>query len=155
MTHFLAIAGGMMIAASYSLAYEGVTFSDIEGDDTYFPTSQIANVQNSDFCMKLTSKQFAHPTSSSNLFPLPCSRTGLANYNPYVTTTIGFLSGIGFIVLTKKILDQFGDLKIGSLCIIHSLNPSLFLSFLTLWSSLAFTRSANFLLISLFIYSFI
>ena len=64
MIHHLAIAGGMMIAASYSLAYEGVTFSDIEGDDTYIPTSQIANVENSDFCIKLTPKQFAHPTPS-------------------------------------------------------------------------------------------
>jgi hypothetical protein len=29
----VAIAGGMMIAASYSLAYEGATFSDTEGEE--------------------------------------------------------------------------------------------------------------------------
>jgi hypothetical protein len=30
-----------------------------------------------------------------------------------VTTALGFISGIAFIVLTKKALDQMGDLKIG------------------------------------------
>jgi hypothetical protein len=38
---------------------------------------------------------------------------GLAGFNPYVTTALGFVSGIAFIVLTKKALDQMGDLKIG------------------------------------------
>ena len=54
----LAVAGGMMIAASYSLAYEGVTFSDIEGNDSQFPTSQLVNMKNSDFlhffCTEIT-----------------------------------------------------------------------------------------------------
>jgi hypothetical protein len=40
---------------------------------------------------------------------------GLAGFNPYVTTALGFVSGIAFIVLTKKALDQMGELKIGNI----------------------------------------
>ena len=79
--------------------------------------------------------QFLHSSSSSFLLifiplinllfslypthPLPHSpftpfTPGLAGYDPYFTTTAGFVSGIAFIVLTKTVLDQFGHLKIGN-----------------------------------------
>ena len=55
------------------------------------------------------------------------ARTGLAGYDPVLTTAVGFLSGIGFIVITKKVLDQFGHLKIGkdiSSPLVYSTLPS-------------------------------
>ena len=55
------------------------------------------------------------------------ARTGLAGYDPVLTTAVGFLSGIGFIVVTKKVLDQFGHLKIGkdiSSPLVYSTLPS-------------------------------
>jgi hypothetical protein len=51
----------------------------------------------------------SNPHSPSNPFT-----PGLAGYDPYFTTTAGFVSGIAFIVLTKTVLDQFGHLKIGN-----------------------------------------
>lgn len=67
----LAVAGGMMIAASYSLAYEGVTFSDIEGDDSQFPTSQLVTIKNSDFlhffCTEITRSLLTLLTSPSTI----------------------------------------------------------------------------------------
>ena len=60
-----------MIAASYSLAYEGVTFSDIEGDDSQFPTSQLVNMKNSDFlhffCTEVTRSLLTLLTSPSTI----------------------------------------------------------------------------------------
>ena len=60
-----------MIAASYSLAYEGVTFSDIEGDDSQFPTSQLVTIKNSDFlhffCTEITRSLLTLLTSPSTI----------------------------------------------------------------------------------------
>ena len=60
-----AIAGGMMLAASYSLAFEGATFTEAKG----------------------------------------------LTVSPTVAVAIGFGSGIAFILVTKRILDQFEGLK--------------------------------------------
>lgn len=69
-----AVAGGMMVAASYSLAYEGASF-EIE-----------------DFGL----------LSQTNIDPI---------IHPLLRTAIGFLFGIGFILLTKKLLGDFEDLE--------------------------------------------
>lgn len=67
---FLAVAAGMMIAASYSLFLEGCTFDEPED------TSEIT---------------------------------------PHFRTALGALLGLGFILGTKKFLEQHEDLKVGGL----------------------------------------
>ena len=60
-----------MIAASYSLAYEGVTFSDIEGDNSQFTTSQLVTIRNCDFlhffCTEITRSLLTLLTSPSTI----------------------------------------------------------------------------------------
>lgn len=64
-----AIAGGMMIAASASLSYEGFIF--FEGTERAY------------------------------------------NIHPGIRTALGFLAGVGFIIITKRFLDKHEDLKLG------------------------------------------
>lgn len=71
-----AVAGGMMLAASYSLVYEGVTLYEHAG-----------------------------------LYIFPLWKDPLV-IGPAIRTISGFFLGILFIVVTKKILDQFEDLNI-------------------------------------------
>lgn len=76
-----AIAGGMMIAASYSLAYEGSTCSD----------------------------SWEHPTDGM------VKLMNIGHIHPMGRTALGFAIGILFILITKKVLDNFEDLKLGAI----------------------------------------
>lgn len=80
-----ALAGGMMIAASYSLAYEGSVFTHSHTNDTKPIGNNIID----------------------NLVLLSASAA-------FQNTLVGFASGILFILVTKKFLDQFDDLKFGA-----------------------------------------
>lgn len=73
-----ALAAGMMVAASYSLAYEGSTSAEV--DFGYLSWLQVGQ-----------------------------------GYQALVRTLLGFLAGMLFIIITKAILDRFGDLKAGDI----------------------------------------
>mmetsp|Transcript_5602 Transcript_5602/g.7758 ORF Transcript_5602/g.7758 Transcript_5602/m.7758 type:complete len:271 (+) Transcript_5602:42-854(+) len=73
-----AIASGMMVAASYSLAYEGSTSAEVDyGCLSWLQVGQ--------------------------------------GYQALVRTILGFSAGMLFIIITKAVLDRFGDLKTGDI----------------------------------------
>jgi len=65
-----AVAGGMMVAASYSLAYEGATFTEVQG---------------------------------------------MYGFHSGFRLVLGMVIGVAFILLIKKVLDQYEDLKMGDI----------------------------------------
>lgn len=65
-----AVAGGMMVSASYSLAYEGATFDEV---------------------------------------------SGAFGFHSGFRLVLGIIIGIVFILLIKKVLDQYEDLKMGNI----------------------------------------
>ena len=95
-----AIACGMMIAASYSLAHEGMTIDEGEPWD-----------QPSGGLISLGSEIVGDTLSTLGISSL--SKEDLNG--PGGRTALGVLSGIIFIVLTKRILDEHEDLKVANI----------------------------------------
>ena len=94
-----AVACGMMVAASYSLAHEGMTID--EGEPWDQPSEGVISV-----CAEIVGDTFSAAGVSS------LSKDELNG--PFGRTVLGVLSGIIFIVVTQKILDQHEDLKVGN-----------------------------------------
>lgn len=87
LTHVIAIAGGMMIAASIGLLYEGFDANDVPG------------------------RVSPSYSSSDSLIPTP----GFYGYHAGFRTISGGFLGFIFVVAMKELLDQFDDIKIGSI----------------------------------------
>ena len=98
-----AIACGMMVAASYSLSYEGMTLDEeTEGwgvqDGREGAASWIAEMLIS--ALKSVGMDSIDPDSLDS---------------PTTRTLLGMVLGVIFIVVTQKVLDQYEDLKVGSI----------------------------------------
>lgn len=93
-----AVASGMMVAASYSLAREGITID--EGEPWDQPSGGI---------ISLGAEIMSYALSSMGI-------SGISEEDlngPFGRTILGVLSGVAFILITQKLLEGHEDLKVG------------------------------------------
>ena len=116
-----AIAGGMMTAASYSLAYEGITLKEHEDDTaadvhTQAPTGGGGDIDahhRTDFLDKdgMTTRYLSHALHAINT-----DYDATAVLNSSLTRTLfGLCLGILFIVITGWVLQSREDLSVGNM----------------------------------------
>ena len=103
-----AVAGGMMIAASYSLASEGCTY-----DDNSFTTNQSTNMNNMNTKHSITQQASSGKYNSFGYTDNYDSSDPYSQlHSPLVLMISGFLLGVVFIISTKTILEEYEDLKL-------------------------------------------
>ena len=83
--HCIAIAGGMMVASSYSLFMEGLETGDIPGMQECF-ASIVCDIEG--------------------------RLAGFYGFHPVYRTVLGAFFGIVFLIVTKKFMDAYEDVKV-------------------------------------------